>query len=194
MRRILLNLTSIPLVAAACGDDDTGTTDPAAATTEVPTTTTTQATTTTADAATALCRATTWNGEHFDVEARMEGGVEWKDGVWTTFTFGIPEDGERGLVVYLDFPDPGIIAYEGNQGYTPTLPAGQVQAEWFEELLIIDLFEVLAGPVRFETPYFLEFTENDRFSHKMWVETEVVSISETSRRCSARWTIASGWR
>ena len=141
MRRVLIILTLIALTAAACGDDDTGTTETApttevTVTTAAPTTTTEAPTTTTAaptttaseptgplgvqwppEGATALYRATTWDGRVMDVEARMERDVEWMGGVWTTFTFGTPEDGEgRPRHLPRCFRRSGVITLQGNRG------------------------------------------------------------------------------
>lgn len=204
MRKALTIMVVLAISAAACGDDDTTaasavteTTSPSP--TEAPATTdgplTTEASTTTGapttteasagvqwppEGATAVYEVTTWNGDVFDVEARIERDVEWMGDTWTVVVVGEPEEGQAGLAIYLDVSDPGFVRYKGIEGYSSTLPAGQVQREWVEEPWAVDIAEALAGPVRVEeTPYFLSFTGDGGSSYGLWMEIDVVALDES---------------
>lgn len=200
MRKIMTIMTAIALLAAACGDDDTGSTaapsttgapvatSEASTTTPAPTSTEPASTEPSADVLvanrpaegqTATYEVETWGGQVMNVPAHIEYDVEWKGGTWTVLVIGTLEDGSYGLAIYLDFSEPGIPSFKGTEGYSATLPDGQAQREWFEEPMPVDLMGALDGTTPFEEPIFLSFTDDEGAAHDIWVETEILSPSDS---------------
>lgn len=133
-----------------------------------------------AEGETAVYEAETWGGEILEITARIEYGVEWQGETWTAFVLGVPEEGESGLVVYLDRSTPWVPAFKGAEGHTPTLPAGQVQQEWFEEPMPMDLLGDVGHSFRHEAPMFLSFLGGrDAFAHDIYYEMEILSLTDT---------------
>jgi len=195
MRRIMTIMAAIALLAAACGDDDAGSTT-APPTTGVPVATSEASTTTVAptstepasdmlvanrpaEGKTATYEVETWGGLVMNVPAHVEYDVEWKGGTWTVLVIGTLEEGVDGLAIYLDFSEPGVPRLKGTEGYSSSLPDGQVQREWFEEPMPVDLMGALDGTTRFEEPILLSFTDDEGAAYDMWVETEIVSSSDS---------------
>jgi hypothetical protein len=133
-----------------------GTTPGATATTQ--TTTTTTATTLPADAhpvygaswaavwppdgAEATYHALTYDNEWVEVPARIDYGVDWEGGTWDRITVGTADFGGTGAAFYFDRSQPWVLRIWGVESFFPDMPTGQVQREWFEEPLVVDLSQL----------------------------------------------------
>lgn len=113
-----------------------------------------------ADGAQATYRALTYDGETVDVPARIDYGIEWEGGTWDRLTVGEADFGGTGAAFYFDRSEPWVIRIWGVESFFAELPAGQVQREWFDEPLVVDLTALPEGILRIEGTLNLAFSQS----------------------------------
>lgn len=184
-RRSLAAVLALLTLAAGCGDGSgadtsapatTGATATTASpTTIAPSTTVAPATTTTLpidahpvagigwsavwpdDGARAVYRALTYDDETIEVPARIDYGVPWQGGIWDRLTVGEADFGGTGVAFYFDRSEPWVIRLWGVESFFADMPAGQLQREWFDEPLVLDLTALPDGLMEIEGTLNLSF-------------------------------------
>jgi hypothetical protein len=164
------------------------------ATTTIQATTTTLATTLPADAhpiygvswaavwppdgAEATYHATDYNDETVEVPARIDYGVDWEGGTWDRITVGTADFGSTGAAFYFDRSQPWVLRIWGVESFFSTMPAGQVQREYFAEPLVVDLGQLPGTTMELQgTLNLSDFRDSEPQNQFDWMaQAEVVGL------------------
>jgi len=93
-------------------------------------------------------------GDIFDLPARYDHGIEFKDGTWDRFTLGVLEPNNEGVAMYFGSPEPWVVEFAGWEYYRPD---GGYTLEWYPDPVRFDLSGAMLEPFAIETVARLEF-------------------------------------
>jgi hypothetical protein len=126
------------------------------------------------DGATAVYEVETFDGRSLELPARIEYGIEWRDGTWDRFLVGTLEIGEDGAAAYFDLSEPWMIRFGGVENTTSS--SGFLQSEYFTEPLEFD-FNLLPGEVLSHQSEI--YGEYEGWEGTMGFEVDVSFVSES---------------
>ncbi|MBN2113419.1 MAG: hypothetical protein JW785_04755 [Acidimicrobiia bacterium] len=133
------------------------------------------------DGETALYRATGRDGSEVDIPVTMSKGIEHAGGTWDRLSFGAPEPGGTGLILYLRDDEPWTLTMWGMESYAPDFPAADwILTEWFDEPVSFGLATYPVDPDRIEAGMNLKTKPDDPgFRLPMYFDLHYGEAAET---------------